>query len=150
MHPDNVHLHPTAIRAVMPPPDDPDTPAAAALPVPPGFRQREYSIFDIARFLGIYDRSSRTIIRHVRDMIALRDMPAPKGFRIVRPRKGQDLRPQVLEGADAVTLRSRWDAPLYDAWRRSRLSPVQRATLDTHETSIAGRTLDANAGRIYG
>lgn len=143
-------IHPARFQRVTDT-DDPnrDPPAAAALTNPPGFRQREYSIHDIARFLGIYDRTSRTIVRHVRDMIALRAMPGPKGVRIIRP-TAADAAPRILEGADAVDIRSRWDATLFDCWNRTRLSPTQRAALERHETSLAAAALDANAQSIYG
>lgn len=144
-----------------PDPDDPPPAPGAALPLPPAhFRRREYSIFCLARLLGIYERTTRdgrvrhaadrTIVRHIRALIETAGLPAPVGIRI---RRGRDAagreRSAVLEGAAAVDMRSRWDAAAVDAWFAGRLSPRERAMHDRAEATHAALELDANAARLF-
>lgn len=145
--PDNI-IRPAAFHR--PDPDDPPNPDPAAPAAIPSFRRREYSLFEVARRLGIGERSTATIIRHVRDLIDLRGLPAPLGVRIVRGRDeaGRE-KSTVLEGAAAVHLRSMWNADLFDAWSRQRLSALDRQLADRAERSQAQIALDRAADRLF-
>lgn len=157
--PDNI-IRPAAFNRPDPddPPFDPDPATPAALrPILP---RCEYSLFDLARRLGLYEHTDRqgrtrhtstpTIIRHVRDLIELRGLPAPLGLRILRGRDeaGQQ-KSTVLEGAAAVHQRSRWDADLIDTWLREQMNPKDRALAERTERTRAQIALDHAADHLF-